>query len=794
MLLNMISRAELQDESYKAELVALYDKHAAAAADILTGTSLTDYLGSLEEDVANLKAMLRAISIAGVSAGAFADYVVGHGELWCARLFVASLRAQGAQAVFLDTREVLTVTDASDGGVDVSYDKSNGDLDKWYAANCASTATAPIIVATGFIARTPEGAPTTLKRNGSDYSATIMGALSRAGGITIWTDVDGVYSADPRKVTEAVCLESLSYNEAWELSYFGANVLHPRTTLPAMKFNIPIQIRNFFNLAAPGTRIAEYMAPLVTGGVGAKNPENALVKGFATIENVTLINVEGTGMVGVPGTASNIFSTVRDAGVNVIMISQASSEHSVCFACTSAQAERAVSALEARFANAIAAGLLSRVTTVPNCSILAAVGQQMASTYGVCAMLFEALAKSAINVRAIAQGCSEYNITTVIDGADTERALRAVHARFYLSETPIAVGIVGPGAIGKTLLKQLREQLPTLHSELNMDVRVAGVADSRKMLLAPSGLDLATWEGDFAAQAHEPADLSAFAKALKGSFIPNVVIVDCSASEHVAAYYEEWMRLGIHVITPNKRANSGPYAYYARLRELGRKSYTHYFYEATVGAGLPIISTLQSLRDSGDRISRIEGVFSGTLSYIFNTYTPKDAFSDVVLKAKQLGYTEPDPRDDLSGTDVARKVVILARESGLRLELSDVPIQSLVPEALRGADAAEYLRRLPEFDGEMAAMVSQAEASGEVLRYVGIVDPGPAGSRVELRRYPKSHPFASLSGSDNMMAFTTSRYATQPLIVRGPGAGAEVTAGGVFADLLRLAAYLGAPS
>jgi aspartokinase/homoserine dehydrogenase 1 len=732
MLLNMIAMATAHDEGYLRELAALHEKHASAATEILSGALLSGYLAALEEDVANLKAMLRAIAIAGVSAGGFADFVVGHGELWCARLFVASLQLQGAAAVFCDTRDVLTVTDASDGGVDVSYDVSNAALDAWWAAAAPGSAP-PIVVATGFIARTPEGVPTTLRRNGSDYSATIMGALTRAGGITIWTDVDGVYSADPRKVSEAVCLDALSYNEAWELSYFGANVLHPRTTLPAMKFGIPIQIRNFFNLTAPGTRIADTVQVPGTA-TSVRPPANQLVKGFATIENVTLINVEGTGMVGVPGTASNIFACVRDAGVNVIMISQASSEHSVCFACQGAQAAKAVAALEARFENAIAAGRLSRVTTIPNCSILAAVGQQMASTYGVCAMLFEALAKSAINVRAIAQGCSEYNITAVIDGADTERALRAVHSRFYLSETPIAVGIVGPGAIGKTLLAQLREQLPVLHSEFNVDVRVAGVADSKRMLLAPGGVDLATWEADFAAAA-PGADLSAFAKALKGSFIPNVCIIDCSASEKVASYYEEWMRQGIHVITPNKRANSGPFEYWARLRELGRKSYTHYFYEATVGAGLPILSTLQSLRDSGDRILRIEGVFSGTLSYIFNTFAAGGApFSQVVAEAKRLGYTEPDPRDDLSGTDVARKVVILAREAGLRLELADVPVQSLVPAALQGvASAEEYMRRLPEHDADMAALIAAADAAGEVLRYVGIVDPGPEGTGPCLR-------------------------------------------------------------
>ena len=628
-----------------------------------------------------------------------------------------------------------------------------------------------------------------LGRGGSDFSGALIGGALTAEAIEIWTDVDGVYSADPRKVTEAVCLDALSYNEAWELSYFGANVLHPRTTLPAMKYSIPIRIRNFFNLVAAGTEIGE--APPQATQPSQAGP--GLVKGFATIEGVTLINVEGTGMVGVPGTASNIFSTVRDAGVNVIMISQASSEHSICFACKGDQAAKAVAALEARFAPAIAAGRMSRVTVIGSCSILAAVGQQMASTPGVCAMLFEALAKAAVNVRAIAQGCSEYNITAVIDGKDTERALRAVHARFYLSETPIAVGIVGPGAIGRTLLAQFKQQQAVLHDEFSIDLRVLGIADSKRMLLDPAGINLDGWAGALAGSETVP-DLDAFAAALKSSAIPNAVIIDCSASAAVAERYEAWMRAGIHVITPNKKANSGPYAYYARLRELGRKSYTHYFYEATVGAGLPIISTLQSLRDSGDKVTSIEGIFSGTLSYIFNTWAPGQPFSAVVAAAKAQGYTEPDPRDDLSGMDVARKVVILARESGLRLELADVPVESLVPATLRGcATGDEYMARLHEHDAEMAAKLDAAAAAGEVLRYVGVVDPAN-GSRVELRRYPRSHPFASLSGSDNMMSFRTQRYATQPLIVRGPGAGAEVTAGGVFADLLRLAAYLGAPS
>ncbi|XP_078431758.1 bifunctional aspartokinase/homoserine dehydrogenase 1, chloroplastic-like [Wolffia australiana] len=786
MMYNLVDKAKSRDDTYLSAVDDVYEKHLLTAKDLLDGDVLEHFLSQLHQDISNLKAMLRAIYIAGHATESFTDFVVGHGELWSAQLLSAVIKKSGRDCTWMDTREVIIVNPTGSNQADPDYLESEKRLETWFQHNSVDT-----IVATGFIASTPQHIPTTLKRDGSDFSAAIMGALLKAGQVTIWTDVDGVYSADPRKVSEAVILKTLSYQEAWEMSYFGANVLHPRTIIPVMRYNIPIMIRNVFNLSAPGTMIC-------------RQPENentdthnldSFVKAFATIDNVALVNVEGTGMAGVPGTASAIFSAVKDVGANVIMISQASSEHSICFAVPEKEVKAVEDLLKSQFSQALDAGRLSKVEVIPNCSILAAVGQKMASTPGVCATLFDALAKANINVRAIAQGCTEYNITVVLKGDDRIRALRAVHSRFYLSKTTIAVGVIGPGLIGSTLLDQLRDQTAVLKEEFNIDLRVMGIVGSRSMVLSDTGLDLTRWREILSENAEE-ANLEKFSSHVHGNqFIPNTVFIDCTAATHIANHYYDWLRKGINVVTPNKKANSGPLDRYLKLRALQRRSYTHYFYEATVGAGLPIISTLRGLLETGDKILQIEGIFSGTLSYIFNNFSGDGTFSSVVTEAKESGYTEPDPRDDLSGTDVARKVIILARECGLKLELTDISVENLVPERLRSSSSAEeFMSQLPEFDEEMSQKRVEAEASGQVMRYVGVVEVSSGRGRVELRRYNKSHPFAQLSGSDNIIAFTTMRYKEQPLIVRGPGAGAQVTAGGIFCDLLRLASYLGAPS
>ncbi|KAF5954813.1 hypothetical protein HYC85_007669 [Camellia sinensis] len=668
-------------------------KEGLTALDLLEGDDLASFLLQLHDDINNLKVMLRAIYIAGHATEPFTDFVVGHGELWSAQM-LASL--SGMDCNWMDTREVLIVNPSGSNQVDPDYLESEKRLEKWFLQNPSKT-----VIATGFIVSTPQNIPTTLKRDGSDFSAAIMGALIRARQVTIWTDVDGVYSADPRK--------------------------------------------------APGTMICQ---PSVNEFEDGQRLES-YVKGFATIDNLALVNVEGTGMVGVPGTASAIFGAVKDVGANVIMISQASSEHSICFAVPEKEVKAVAEVLRSRFRQALDAERLSQVVAViSNCSILAAVGQKMASTPG-----------ANINVRAIAQGCSEYNITVVVKQEDCVKALRAVHSRFYFSKTTIAVGIVGSGLIGGTLLDQLRDQAAVLKEQFNIDLRVMGITGSRRMLLSDTGIDLSRWR-DLQKVEGEVADLEKFVHNVHGNhFIPNTVLVDCTADSGVVSQYYEWLRRGIHVITPNKKANSGPLEEYSKLRALQRQSYTHYFYEATVGAGLPIISTLQGLLETGDKILRIEGIFSGTLSYIFNNFIGTRAFSEVVAEAKEAGFTEPDPRDDFSGTDVARKVIILARESGLKLELKNIPIESLVPEPLRGsASAEEFLQQLPQYDQDMANKRQDAEEAGEVLRYVGVVDVVNQKGTVELGRYKKDHPFSQLSGSDNIIAFTTERYKKQPLV------------------------------
>ncbi|CAN6974954.1 hypothetical protein IGI04_036453 [Brassica rapa subsp. trilocularis] len=785
MMYDLIHRAQSRDDSYLSALDAVLEKHRATALELLDGDELASFSARLHNDINNLKAMLRAIYIAGHATESFSDFVVGHGELWSAQMLAAVVRKSGLDCTWMDARDVLVVVPNSSNQVDPDFAESEKRLEKWFSQNSS----AKVIIATGFIASTPENIPTTLKRDGSDFSAAIMGALFRSHQLTIWTDVDGVYSADPRKVSDAVILKTLSYQEAWEMSYFGANVLHPRTIIPVMKYDIPIVIRNIFNLSAPGTMICRQ----IEDEDGYKL--DAPVKGFATIDNLALVNVEGTGMAGVPGTASAIFSAVKEVGANVIMISQASSEHSVCFAVPEKEVKAVSEALNSRFRQALAGGRLSQIEIIPNCSILAAVGQKMASTPGVSATFFNALAKANINIRAIAQGCSEFNITVVVKREDCIRALRAVHSRFYLSRTTLAVGIIGPGLIGGTLLDQIRDQAAVLKEEFKIDLRVIGITGSSKMLLSESGIDLSRWR-ELMKEEGESANIEKFTQYVKGNhFIPNSVIVDCTADADIASSYYDWLLRGIHVVTPNKKANSGPLDQYLKIRDLQRKSYTHYFYEATVGAGLPIISTLRGLLETGDKILRIEGIFSGTLSYLFNNFVGNRSFSDVVAEAKQAGFTEPDPRDDLSGTDVARKVTILARESGLKLDLDSLPVQSLVPKPLQAcASAEEFMQKLPQFDEELSKQRQEAEAAGEVLRYVGVVDAVAKKGTVELKRYKKDHPFAQLSGADNIIAFTTKRYKEQPLIVRGPGAGAQVTAGGIFSDILRLAFYLGAPS
>jgi bifunctional aspartokinase / homoserine dehydrogenase 1 len=768
-LITLVHAASSDPQAAQAQLQALVERHRKTA-NALLGAGADVTLVGLERDWTDLTALLRAAHLLGHPSADLLDYVQGLGEVWSAQLLNALFRARGVDSCWLDAREVLVV-EAGPLGVAVDWAASQGKLDAWRIAHPQR-----VVVITGFVARSREGRPTTLGRNGSDYSGAIFARLFAASALHIWTDVDGVLSADPRLVPDAVLLPRMSYDEAFELAYFGAKVVHPSTMSPVLEAGIPVYVRNTFKPALEGTRIGPEHEP----GEGP-------VKGLTIAPQLALVEVQGTGMIGVPGTAERVFGALRGAAVSVVMIAQASSEHSICCAVKALDAARAVQVLRQAFAQELAAGLIQSIAAEDGIAVLAAVGDGMAGHPGVAARLFAGLAHAEVNVRAIAQGGSERNISVAIREADATRALRAVHAGFWLSPQTISIGLIGPGQVGSEFLDQLAAAAQRLRDEHQLDLRLRGIAGSARMHLAERAVTWPNWRVQYV-ESGMPLDLDAFAAHVKAPHLPHAMIVDCSASAAVAAHYPKWLAEGIHVVTPNKQAGSAPLAQYRATRAAARRA--HWRYEATVGAGLPIIGTLRDLIDTGDTVLAIEGIFSGTLSYLFSHFDGSKPFSELVLEARAKGFTEPDPREDLSGLDVARKLVILAREWGKEIELADVALTGLVPPALQGIGKDEFLARVGEMDADLTARASAARERQRVLRFVARVD--GEGASVGLVELPLDHAFAHLKPTDNIVQFTTRRYRDNPLVVQGPGAGTAVTAAGVFADLLRIAQALGA--
>jgi bifunctional aspartokinase / homoserine dehydrogenase 1 len=773
-LLNSVSQAARPDGDMTGAIEELWKRHEKLAAELLSPSACESYCMQLTRDCRDIAGVLQTVRLVRQATDTMRDVIAGYGEIWSTRLFAPFLRERGriqGDVLWVDARDIIIV-EWGPLGPTVHWEASERNLGKRVPEDFRGR-----LIVTGFIATATSGVQTTLGRNGSDFSGSIFGALLKAPEIVIWTDVDGVLSADPRLVPNAQVIDQLSYNEAMELAYFGAKVIHPQTMEPAVARDIPIWIRNTF-------------APEKRGTLICANPQSALtVKGITTIDPVALVNLEGAGMIGVPGTAHRLFGALRDSGISVILISQGSSEHSICFAIPAAQAQRAEEAVRRAFDAELRDGQIQRVDVAHELAILAVVGDGMAGAHGVAAKVFNSLGDAAINVRAIAQGASERNISLVVESKVAAKALRAVHAAFYLSPNTLSIGLIGPGTVGRVLLAQIASQLERLRA-LNLDLRVRGIAGSKRMILAEGAIDLAQWP-QLLAEKGEPVDLERFAAHCQADYIPHTALIDCTASAEVAARYRDWLARGIHMVTPNKKANSGALPAYRALKEAARAAGTHYLYEATVGAGLPVIQTLRDLRETGDDITRIEGIFSGTLAYLFNVFDGSESFSSIVRTAKQKGYTEPDPRDDLSGMDVARKLIILGREMGLTLEMSDVEVAGLVPPALDGCGVEEFMQRLSEFDAGMESMLQESKRAGQVLRYVGRVD-ADGTATVGLTRLDAKHAFANIALTDNVVRYATRRYCDNPLIVQGPGAGPEVTAGGVFSDLLRLSAYLGA--
>lgn len=773
-LYELVAAAEKRQD-IDAPLAALRKRHTDIAAELLSADAAARYADELDNDLRDIRGVQHTVQLTRTASQNVRDLVAGYGEVWSSKLMALFLRERGKRGEpvsWVDARKIVVIEHGPLGPI-VDWKKSQDGL-----TATADAGADGLFVITGFVAADKNGAQTTLGRNGSDFSASIFGALLKAREICIWTDVDGVLSADPRRVPDATVIDELSYSEAMELAYFGAKVIHPQTMSPAVSGSIPIRILNTF-------------APTRAGTLICAEPKSDLpVKGITSIEHVAMIDLEGAGMIGVPGTAHRLFGALREADISVILISQGSSEHSICCAVPAAQVDRAAAVVAEAFDRELRNGQIANVAVDRDLAILAIVGDGMAGMPGVAGKLFSALGRAGVNVRAIAQGASERNISAVVQAGSTTRALRAAHASFYLSPYTISIGVIGPGSVGSVLLDQLASQRERLRREFNVDLRVRGIASSKKMLLSDAGVGLADWRGERERDG-VALDIDAFLAHVSAEHLPHSVIIDCSASEDVARRYAEFFERGIHVVTANKKAHSAEYSYYRRMADARRSSGARYLYEATVGAGLPVVQTTRELRETGDEIVSIDGMFSGTLAYLFNVYDGSKPFSAVVGEAKALGYTEPDPRDDLSGLDVARKLIILAREMGLTLELSDVKVESLVPNALLNVTADDYMQRLPEFDGEMRARLEAARAQGKVLRFVGSVT-AQGDAKVGVVELDASASLANTALTDNIVRYTTRRYSANPLIVQGPGAGPEVTAGGVFADLLRLAAHLGA--
>ena len=760
------------DRKYLAGLRAIKKRHLDALRELVPAARRKRPEASIRDRLADLTDVLHGVFFTKELTIRTLDYIMSFGELLSTYTISESLKGKNISCEFIDSRLLIKADDTFGGGR-VKYDLTYNNIRAYFRKHHG------LQLACGFIASTTDNDTVTLGRGGSDFSASLFGAALGAREIEIWTDVDGVMTADPRKVEKAFSIPSMTYEEAMEMSHFGAKVIHPPTMQPALDGGIPIRIKNTFNPEFPGTLI------------GRRDGASQFpVKGISSIDEITLLRVQGSGMVGIAGIGKRIFSALASKNINVFMVTQASSEYSLCMAVLPQFATTAKHLIEEEFRYEIRDRQLEAVVIESGLSAVAVVGENMRKTTGIAGKLFQALGKNGINVVAIAQGSSELNISTVVAKADEAKALNAIHDAFFLSGTKsLRLFIVGTGLIGGTLLKQIAQQRNVLLGTQYLDVRVQAVANSRTMLFDGSGSLPLHWR-ERLANAGTPMDLDDFVRRMKSMNLPNSVFVDCTASDALVRKYEEILGSSISIVTPNKKANAGKHSLYEKLHRAALQHNIRFLYETNVGAGLPIINTMNDLVAGGDRIQRIEGVLSGTLSYLFNSFVAGKKFSDIVREAKERGYTEPDPRDDLNGLDVGRKLLILAREAGHPLEFKDIRVESLLPRSLlRAPSVNEFFKELRTVDDFYERARDAAASEGKVLRYVASFSEGKAG--VSLQRVGPEHPCYALSGSDITIALTTVNCHDHPIVIKGPGAGADVTATGVFADIIRIAHHQG---
>lgn len=757
------------DEQYRTKADKLERRHLDAVRELVSIQKQSGILAQVKIKMNELEDVLHGVYLVKERTPRTLDYIMSFGERLSAFIIAEAMKDQGIAAEYLDARTVIA-TDDHFGNAKVDFAVTHQRITRHFEVHRA------VQVITGFIATAESGETTTLGRSGSDYTAAIFAAALQATDLEIWTDVNGMMTADPRLVKKAFTVPRMSYEEAMELSHFGAKVIFPATMQPAMVNKIPIWIRNTFNPSFQGTLIH------------AESTNGKLIKGISSMNGVSLLNIQGSGLLGVVGVSMRLFATLAREKINVILISQASSEHSICIAVDTHASAKAKQAIEREFIYEIRNEEIDEVQIQSELSIVAVVGDGMKHSPGTSGRMFSGLGRNGINVMAIAQGSSERNISAVVMQADIAKALNALHEAFFLSDRKVLnIFLVGTGLIGNALITMMNVQFEKLAKENLLEVNVVAVANSRKMLFGEEGLPLESCIDDMKADG-EPMDMQVFVDRMNSLNKTNSILVDCTSSESVTDFYGAVLDANISIVTPNKKANSGTWGKYQKLKSAAFRRGVKFFYETNVGAGLPVINTLNDLLLSGDKVISIEGVLSGTLNFIFSSFTEGKKFSEVVREAKVKGYTEPDPRDDLSGMDVARKILILSRETGLDLELSDVKVENLVPEDCRGAmTVEEFLASLEKHDPAFEQLRRDAASRKEKLRYKAVLQNGKVS--VHLGSVDEQHPFYSLSGSDNIILLTTERYHDRPMVIRGPGAGAAVTAAGVFADIIRIGHY-----
>lgn len=761
LILNAAKQASTGTGDFHHELRQIKSRHEEVIAALFNGSDEIKRVTSvlLEE----LEQILTGITLVGELTPKTLDRIAGIGERLSSHIVAGFI--PGAKRI--DAADLIR-TDSNFGKASVDFKVTD---DKINAAFAGFTG---IAVVPGFIAKNDKDEFTTLGRGGSDYTAAIIAAALDASVLEIWTDVNGFMTADPKIISKAYTIPELTYSEAMELSHFGAKVIYPPTILPVYKKGIPVLIKNTFDREHTGTAILK----------STESRKDRPIKGISSISGITLLTLQGIGMVGVTGISMRLFTALAKANVNVILISQASSENSISVAIDEQVLEKAEMAIRLEFEKEVSSGQINRILSESGLSIVAIVGENMKHTTGIAGKLFSTIGKNGINIIAIAQGASELNISWVVKNSELRKTLNVVHESFFLSENvELNVFLMGIGTVGKSLLQQLQKQQEKLLNEKHLKIRLAGVANTKKMLFSREGIDIASFREELD-RSELPSSLGGFVEQMKNLNIYNSVFVDCTASDRVALLYKDILNSNISVVTANKVAASSDYANYLELKNTAKRKGVKFLFETNVGAGLPIINTLNDLVNSGDRILKIEAVLSGTLNFIFNTISQEVPLSETIRMAKEQGYSEPDPRVDLSGVDVARKILILARESGYPVEMDAVHINHFIPDSFFEGSLDDFWNNVSQLDAEFEEKRKRLASENKKWRFVARYENGKA--EVGLQEVDSRHPFYDLEGSNNLVMYTTERYNEFPMLIKGYGAGASVTAAGVFADLIKV--------